>query len=256
MGADVIEKQLENRMRAAVDGEPPLGFEPREIVARAARSRRQRRATIAAAGGAGAVLVVAASIAFATAAGGPGNSAGATGDASDTTTGSPRPVCQSPDDGEPGAEFPGSDKIVSRLRQEVPAAVHEHLEVGTKPVNHLGAHDCPPTIVAEYTTDTVIPWLRITMVHARPALDDGHDQSAQDTKLHLVRERPGEDGARIRIYQMVPDVNGTAPRPLSVVRLGADGMVTEVTESNGSRFSEQQLVALVSDARLTFPVHR
>jgi hypothetical protein len=252
----VIEKKLENRMRAAVDGEPPLGFEPRDVVRRAARLHRQRRATIAAAGGAGAVLVVATSIAFAAAAGGPGNPAGATGDASNTVTGSPSPVCQSPDDGKPGAGFPGSDEIVSRLRQEVPAAVDEHLAVGTKPVDDLGAQDCPPTIVAGYTTDAVIPWLTITMVHARPTLDDGHDPVAFDTKLRLVRERPGEDGARIRIYRVVPDVNGPSPRPLSVVRLGADGMVTAVAEANGSRFSEEQLIALASDARLRFPLPR
>jgi hypothetical protein len=255
----VIEKQLENRMRAAVDGEPPLGFDPREVVRRAARLHRQRRATIAAAGGAGAVLVVATSIAFATAAGGPRPSAGATGDASSTMTGSAtgRPVCQSPDEGEPGADFPGSDKIVSRLEQEVPAAVHEHLGVGTKPVNSIGAYDCPPTVVARYSTHTVIPWLTIAMVHARTTFDDGHDPSALDTKQRLVRERPGEDGARIRIYQIAPDVNEPgAPRPLSAVRLGADGMVTAVAESNGSRFSEQQLVALASDARLRFPLSR
>ena len=253
----MIEKQLENRMRAAVDDEPPLGFDPREVVHRAARVRRQRRATTAAAGGAGAALVIATSIALATAGGGPRTSAGATTDANTgSVTGSPNPVCQSPDDGEPGADFPGSAKIVSRLEREIPAAVHEHLKAGTKPVNSLGAHDCPPTIGAEYAIHTVIPWLTIVMVHARPTLDDGHDLIASDTKMRLVRERPGEDGARIRIYQTVPDVNGPAPRTLSVVRLGADGMVTAVTESNGSRFSERQLVALAGDARLTFPLPR
>jgi hypothetical protein len=123
-------------------------------------------------------------------------------------------------------------------------------------VNKFGAHDCPPTIVAGYATDTVIPWLTITMVPARPTLDDGHDPVGFDTKLNLVRERPAEDGARIRVYRMVPDVNGPTPRPLSVVRFGADGMVTAVAESNGSRFSEEQLIALASDTRLAFPLPR
>jgi hypothetical protein len=123
-------------------------------------------------------------------------------------------------------------------------------------VNQLGARDCPPTVVVEYTTHTVVPWLRVTMVRARPTLDGANDPGTWDTKLRLVHERSGEDGARIRTHQMVPDVNGPSPRPLSVVRLGADGMVTEVAEFNGTRFCEQQLVALAGDARLRFPLHR
>ena len=60
------ETQLEDRMHEALLDEPPLGFDPDEVVDRAVRLQRRRRLTLATAGAAAGVLVLAAAAVVAT----------------------------------------------------------------------------------------------------------------------------------------------------------------------------------------------
>jgi hypothetical protein len=171
----------------------------------------------------------------------------------------PRQVARGP------RRAPTTRRPAGRVRSASRPTTGSRVPTSSDPGNISGRHQtCEPARRARLPADGRC---RVHHPHGRPVAQ-GHDgprppharrrerPGTWDTKLRLVHEHPGEDGARIRTHQMVPDVNGPSPRPLSVVRLGADGMVTEVAEFNGTRFCEQQLVALAGDARLRFPLHR
>lgn len=250
----MIEKQLEERMHAALAGEPPLGFDPDELVDRAARRGRQRRATLAAAGAAATVLVLA--VVGVVTTGDRGTERPDIGAPTATATPStaPQPVCQRVNSGTvPPAGFRGSAEILARLELDVPDLIATHLDGrSVVPVDDMVAYDCPPTIGAGYSIAGSANTLALSLVHARATLDLGHDPYTDHVRFRLLRDQPQQDGARIRVYEEFVGESGARV----VIRFGPDGMITEVSTARPAEVAEAGLVALVSDPALRFPLPR
>src|SRR5690349_7993634 len=113
------EQQLAHRFRSAVEAEPPLGFDPDDVIDRAVLRQRHGRRMLASAGAAG-VLLVTSVITTTVLSNQRTVDAGTAVDtvltASQKPTGTPSKW--------PG--FPGSDQIVQRLQRIVPMVVAEH----------------------------------------------------------------------------------------------------------------------------------
>jgi hypothetical protein len=244
----VIEKQLEDSMHAALAGEPPLGFDPDEVVDRAARRQRQRRSAFVTAGAAAAVLAIAVAAVVATS---DHDRTPRIGTPPTATT--PPGVCQGVPAGhlQPSG-FRGSVQIVDRLERNAPGVISEHLGRSVEPADQMAAYDCPPTIGAGYSIAGHPETFGLALIHARPGLDGANDVYANAPEFTLRDERTQEDGARIRIYEAESPLKG----PLIVARLGADGMITEASVSRSGVVDEQDLVELVSDPELRFPLPR
>jgi hypothetical protein len=244
----VIEKQLEQSMHAALAGEPPLGFDPDDVVDRAARRHRQRRAFAVVAAMAGVVGLATATLLVA------GGSDGA------PTATAPDAVCETAPPGAhaPPEGFPGSDAIVARLRAAEPGLLAEHVPGTTFDPPEgvdMGAFDCPPFIaVSRYVSGGTGESLALQLTHRRDRLDLAGDPYADDLFHRLVGDKQAADGARIRVYR---EKSPLQPM-LAVVRFGPDGMITEasVIAADARTITEDQLTALATDPELRFPLPR
>ncbi len=247
----MIEKQLEESMHSALAGEPPLGFDPDEVVDRAARRQRQRRSAFATAGVAGGVLVLAVTTVLATSSREQGTGIG-TPPTSTTTTTRGTGVCQGVAPGHiPPSGFPGSAAALARIDEAAPGVLTTHLGLAAAHADEMAVYDCPPNISGGFTVAGT-PGVVLAMTHARPELDFEHDQLTDADAFRLLRDTPQPDGGSIRVYVDAADESGA----LIVARYGADGMNTEVSVPRRGQFAEQDLVALVSDPGLRFPLPR
>lgn len=243
----MIEKQLEQSMHAALAGEPPLGFDPDDLVDRAARRHRQRRAFAAVAVMAGVVGLATATLLVARSDGAP-------------TATTPDAVCETAPPGAhaPPEGFPGSAAIVARLRAAEPGLLAEHVPGTTFDPPEgvdLDAFDCPPFIaVSRYVSGGTGESLAIQLTHRRDGLDLAGDPYTDDLFHRLVSDKPAADGARIRVYR---EKSPLQPM-LAVVRFGPDGMITEasVIAADARTITEGQLTALATDPELRFPLPR
>jgi hypothetical protein len=95
--------------------------------------------------------------------------------------------------------------------------------------------------------------LTIWLGHRRHAMDLAGDRYGGDA-ADRISEETAPDGARIRVYR--PEFYG-GKSSLAVVRLGTDGMITEVsvTEAPGS-VRVPDLRALATDPALRFDAPR
>jgi hypothetical protein len=240
----MIEEQLADRMRAVLADEPPLGFDPDEVVDRAGR---RRRSTFAVIGVTGAVLAVAVTAVVATSSGGGGPSVGTT---PPTTT--PRDAaCQGVDPGHvPPLNFDGSAAIVARLDASAPGVIAAHLPgVSVRPSETgMVAYDCPPNVGTVYPVNGADQSVMLYLIHARGRLDLANDRYATDQAYRLTDETTAADGARIRTYEY--NDGGI----LVVVRFDLDGMITEASVSGtGTLVADSAaLQALASDPELRF----
>lgn len=250
----MIEKHLADRMRSALTDEPPLGFDPDELVDRA---RRRRRSSFAAAGAAAVVLAIAVTAAVTTRAGGSGNEVGAQ---VSTTPTAPDAACASVGPGErPPLNFPGSDPIVARLDEAAPSVIAAHLPGVSVQPSETGmiAYDCPPNVGTLYRVNGADQTVMLYLLHARGGLDLASDRYADNETYRLVSEESAPDGARIRIYEYRAEdakTGGGTGTGLLVVRFGLDGMVTEAGLSGTGTLvaGRAELVALASDPALRF----
>jgi hypothetical protein len=265
-----IERRLADELRAAVADEPPLGFDPDEVADRAGRLRRKRRRAYSMAAGAAATTAVLTAVGVMVL--GNPDDTGRTGGTPATTapakptTSTPlaKPAaCQdTPRGQEPPMGFPGSKQIVQRLDREVPEAIAEHLPgVSIEPSDPVQAVDCPPTVVAGYFLDD--NGLALFLVHARPEFDDEQDRYARYAEIQIVRridEFTAEDGAVVVVYEAAKSkdgsevVKGSPEDTLTVVRLGRDGMVSHASFSPGNTMAVADVVKLLGDPRLQFPI--
>jgi hypothetical protein len=248
----VIEKQLTDHMNAVLADEPPLGFDPDELVGRAVR---QRRRTIATVGTSGAVLVIAVATAVATgstdARRSPVGTPSSTSSSTPSTVLWPESVCVTEGSGStPPLNFPGSLEIIARLDASAPAVIAAHLPGVTVQPSETGmiAYDCPPNVGTVYPVNGVDQSVMLYLIHARHQLDLAHDRYADNAAYQLVEETTAADGALIRTYR---DETGTV---LVVVRFGQDGMITEASVSGAGTLvaNSAQLRALASDPELRF----
>jgi hypothetical protein len=257
-----IEKRLTEQLYAAVADEPPLGFDPDEVADRAGRLRRKRHRAYATVAGAAATTAVLAGVGVVVL----GNhDTGRTADTPTVTAPRSRPAskpaaCQdTPRGQDPPLGFPGSKQIVQRLGREVPEAVAEHLPgVSIEPSDPVQARDCPPTVVAGYFLDDTA--FALFLVHANPEFDDEQDRYADIPIVRRIDEFTAEDGAVVVVYEAVKNkdgskvVKGSRDDTLMVARYGQDGMVTHASLSPGNTVAVADVVALLGDPRLHFPI--
>lgn len=250
----MIEKQLADQMRSALADEPPLGFDPDELVDRA---RRRRRAAFATAGASGVVLAVAVTAVVVSGGGGPVNNVGTQ---VTTTPAGPDAACPGTGPGErPPLHFAGSDEIVARLDEAAPRVIATHLPGVSVQPSETGmiAYDCPPNVGTVYQVNGVDQRIMIYVVHARGGLDLAGDQYAEDPNYQLLSEAGEPDGTQFRTYRYDNDgaKTGTGTsQGLVVVRFGPDGVITEAHLSGtGTLVADAvQLRALASDPELRF----
>jgi hypothetical protein len=250
----MIEKELADRMRSVLADEPPLGFDPDEVVDRAGRRRRTTFATV---GATGVVLAIAVTAAVMTRGGAPGSDVGVQ---VSTTPTRPDAACPSVPPGErPPPHFPGSDQIVARLDEAAPRLIATHLPGVSVQPSETGmiAYDCPPNVGTVYQVNGADQRVMVYLVHARGGLDLDNDQYAGDPAYQLLADEQASDGTRFRVYGSSSDgtkTGGQAGTGLVVVRFGLDGMVTEASVSGTGPLvaGRLELQALASDPELRF----
>lgn len=252
----MIEDRITEQFRAAVAGEPPLGFDPDEVVIEAGRRRKRRQATVATALATGGVALAAVAV-FATS--GPARiPVGATPSGSSTvesTTTTPGKDKEQPVPEEP--TFPGSDAVVANLGQVIPAVLRDrvsgltfddpdggrlHVDQNLRAVG--GAY------LAAGTTHRYVS----VFVYHDPSLPG--DPAAGGNWGPLVSDTPQQDGSHVRVYSFD---DGDGSLGLTVVHVRTDGVVvmastdakTEPGQS-GLAVNQDVLTAIATDARLTF----
>jgi hypothetical protein len=215
----VNENQLAERMRAAVAGEPPLGFDPDELTDRAARSQRQRRVVF---GAAAVTLVIAATAATAV-------TVGAVGQGGGHGVGSQPSVTPALNCPEPMATL--APTVIAR---HLPAVVLDGYRV------ECGQMD------VQYLEPGGRIWLYREERRTEPWLDFFADN---EFAYHRLSEQP-VPGATVRTYEEAPNTEGA--RLLAAVYIGTNNSVVwaEVSAHGPLVATEEQLVALVSDPEL------
>lgn len=211
------EQQLEERMLASVADEPPLGFDPDELVDRAGRRRNRRRTVLGATVAAAALMVTAIAIG----------------------TGSDRDQFRAAD--EPN-HVPTKSYCPGKLAEAAPRLIAKHLP----DVEFSSLLACT---VADNLYQVASADQRVWVY--RNANRTGGDFFATKTDYDLVGVRPSGD-ALIRIYRYGPDATGESV--LAATRLGPGNMILWAMVSGKGRLvaSEEQLVAMVSDPTLRF----
>jgi hypothetical protein len=248
----MIEERLTERFHNAVAGEPPLGFDPDEVVTEAGRRRRRRQAVGTTALATGAVALAAAAV-FATSV--PSQvSAGANPPTSSVPSG--KDVAVEPS---PASSFRGSDGVVANLgqvipqvlRERVPGLVFDEPDSGELMVTD-GRHGVGGAYRAGGTTHR---YVTVFVYHDRDELDLAGDPAAGGGWGSLVSDTPQQDGSHVRVYQFGDDTD----RGLAVVHLRTDGVIVQADTTakpepgqNGLATNQDVLTAVATDPRLTF----
>ena len=259
----MIEDRIAEKFRTAVAGEPPLGFDPDEVVTEAVRRRRRRQAAGATALATGGVALAAVAV-FATS-GAPDTSgvrAGANPSGSsvvETTATPPGTDKKNMPVQSPSPTFPGSDGVVANLGQVIPAVLHELVpgltfdkpDSGTLLVEE-GRHAVGGAYLAAGTTHR---YVSVFVYHDQNELDLAGDPAAGGGWGPLVSDTPQQDGSHLRVYSS----NGEDAQGLTVLQLRTDGVIVmAITDAKpepgqtGLAVSQEVLTAIATDPRLTF----
>lgn len=208
------ENQLMERMRAAVAGEPPLGFDPDELTDRAGRRQRQRRAVL---GAAAATLVLA---------------AGA------VTVGVAR------QGGGHGVGSPSSVNCPQPMATLAPTVITRHIPGVALDTYDLECTQMDHQYLVRGTGGRI--WLYREKNRQDPTKDFFADN---ETAYHLASETP-VPGAIVRTY--VEPANSGDWWLRAAVWIGTDNLVVwaEVSGRGEPMATEEQLIALVSDLEL------
>jgi hypothetical protein len=259
----MIEDRLADEFRTAVADEPPLGFDPDDVVTEAIRRRKRRQAAGATALATGGVALAAVAV-FATSSGTGGVSVGAgpSGSSAVQTATTPpgannknTPVPASPS----ATGFPGSENAIARLEQvippvlrdQVPGLVFDKPDSGTLMVVE-GRHGVGGAYLAAGTTHR---YVTVFVYHDRDGLDLAGDPSADGGSGVLVSDTPQQDGSHLRVYSY----NGGDSQALTVIHLRTDGVIVQADTTakpeegqTGLAASQEVLTAVATDPRLTF----
>ncbi|HET9142163.1 hypothetical protein [Actinophytocola sp.] len=266
----MIEERMADRFRAAVADEPPLGFDPDEVVSRAGRERRRRRAVAGSALATGGLAVTTAVLVASTGSDvqtiGPG--AGPTGWLAPAPGGAssaplrpslpPRTKPKAPSADVPGS-FPGSDAAVAKLRQVIPQVLAEkvtNLAFTHPDGGDLMVHQTGRLIGGAYlATGTSHQYIQVSISHDRDTLDLSADPAAGGGWGPPLRQSTLPDGSQLRVYGQ----NESGMQNLSVLHFRPDGVIVHVDATmkpepgrSGLQVSEEVLTAIATDPRLTF----
>lgn len=244
----MIEQRIADRFRSAVLDEPPLGFNPDDVVDRAKRRQRHRRAVMATALATGGVAVAAVAV-F----------------AASTThqIGTAGPGVATTSETKPSPSFPAGvpqpkilDEVGALLDERVPGFRH------TPGISRLLSEKPHPRGFAYELAeikDLRIPATNIYMVvdvrHEHDQLDLAGDPAAAGGRWGSpVSDTVQLDGSHLRVYRNDESEGGG----LAVVHLRTDGVIVEVdvpsvaeAERQGLAVTEEVLIAVATDPRLT-----
>lgn len=258
----MIEDRLANEFRTAVAGEPPLGFDPDDVVTEAIRRRKRRQAAGATALGTGGVALAAVAV-FATSAGTGGVSVGASpsgSSAAQTATTPPGSDDKNaPVPTEPPASFPGSDDAITQLGPVIPAVLHDRvpgLAFDKPDSGTLMVVDDPHGVGGAYlAAGTKHRYVTVFVYHDRNALDLAGDPAADGGWGVLVSDTTQQDGSHVRVYSH----DGGDSQGLAVLHLRTDGVIVQADTTakpedgqTGLATSQEVLTAVATDPRLTF----
>jgi hypothetical protein len=255
----VIEERIADRFRQAVLDEPPLGFDPDEVVDRARQRQRHRRAVGASALATVGVALAAVAVFAASGGGGAQLDVGAPG-----PSGSVAPPAVTPHEKvEPppsaAPTFTGSDAVVAKLSQTISTVLAEKV-----PALRFTEPDGGTLMVVEghrglggaYRADgTKHRYVSVFAYHEKDSLDLAGDVAAGGGWGPLVSDEVRQDGSHLRVYRT--QVEGTGG--IAVVHLRTDGMIVQVDTTakpepgqSGFAVTQETLISIATDARLTF----
>lgn len=232
----MIEQQISDRLRDAVADEPPLGFDPDQVVDRAGSRQRSRRAIIGTMAATSAVAVAAVAV-FA--------------------TGGEQVQVAGPNQAYPPAACLDSAQDANKVHRLVRQALAEHIP-GTRfdpearyvrSTSDSGAvcdvsvwHD----VVGVTPAQTVAVSLEYVSGH-------GGDPIADDPSFERVRETHNPDGSVLRSYGRKASADEQESQYAGIaVHLRPNDMVIWASTTDLRAASVEELTALVTDPRLTF----
>jgi hypothetical protein len=245
----VNEQQLARRMRAVLADEPPLGFDPDEVVEVAHRRRRQRLMAFASVSATAVVIAVVVAVVAAI----PRHE-----ETADDPNGGDRPVrtCGDLDlDGSEPRDHPDVSRRAKTLDKLVPRLLDEHIEGFTfEPVlDGMRPYGCVPTLMAAYKPTDADWFISIRLFQRHDVLtsdDDRYIDFGPDYEQTL-------DGSLVRVYhgyhQTGDNAGSNVVVPEAATRLDPDGLVVEVTLTQaGAEVTMGELIAVVTDPDLRF----
>jgi hypothetical protein len=254
----MIEDRLAERLKAAVAAEPPLGFDPFEVVTEAVRRRKRRQAAGATALVTGGVALAAVAV-FATSgtARVPVGTNPSGSSVVETTTPDKK---NQPTDPQTQPSFPGSAEAVVQLGQVIPEVLRDQAPGFAFDQPAGGALQVsvnPRAIGCAYpATGTTHRYVSVTVSHEHDQLDLVGDPAAGGNWGPLVSDTPQQDGSHIRVYDY-DDGDGTLA--LTVVHLRVDGVIVLASTTakpepgqNGLAVNQDVQTAIATDPRLTF----
>jgi len=252
----VNEQQLAARMQAVVVDEPPLGFDPDEVVDGIHRRRRQRRLAFGSVGATAAVLAAVVAVVVAVV---PHDR-----DTATDPNRADRPVrtCGDVDfDGNPARDFPDAARGIDRLDRKVPDILEEHIQrYDFEPVDGMRRYGCAPTLMGAYRAVDHDWYLSVRLSHAHDRLtpsDDRYDPNGRASKHGPnagIMWEVTPHGARMRVYGYRDSFEGeNFTFVTAATRLDPDGFVVELTLTNTrDQLTVGEMAALVADPDLRF----
>jgi hypothetical protein len=257
----VIEQRIADRFRTAVLAEPPLGFDPDDLVDRAKRQQRHRRAIVASAAATVGIALAAVGV-FAASGGGARLDAGSPPGSVPPATESPTPPSakENVDPTTAPPSFPGSEAAVAHLGQMIPMVLAEKVPglKFTKPDSGELMVDSTRRAVggAYQATGTKHRYVSVFISHHTDTLNLAGDPAAGGGWGPLTSDTTRTDGSQLRIYTFG---DGGSAAGLLVVHLRTDGVIVMADTTakpepgrSGLAVSQQVLTAIATDARLTF----
>ncbi|GAB3433155.1 hypothetical protein [Actinophytocola sediminis] len=188
----MIEQQLAARMLAAVDHEPPLGFDPDEIAGRARRRRRQRGLALTAVAATVTVFGIVAAVVIApndhkTVADPPSEREVVTCGDVDFDGSAPRP-------------YPDAQRDIDRLNREIPKALADHFpEWEFKPVlDGMRRRGCSPSLMGTYRSTDAGLTVLVRLSHKFDELSPGEGFQGE---TRSVKDEFVVDGSLVRVYR-------------------------------------------------------
>jgi len=243
----VNEQQLARRMRAVLADEPPLGFDPDEVVEVIHRRRRQRLMAFASVSATAVVIAVVVAVVAAI----PRHE-----ETADDPNGGDRPVrtCGDLDlDGSEPRYHPDVSQRAKTLDKLVPRLLDEHIEGFTfEPVlDGMRTYGCVPTLMAAYKPTDADWFISIRLFQRHDVLTPDDDRYSWPVYEQTL------DGSLVRVYDgyhQTGDNAGTnVAVPVAATRLDTDGLVVEVTLTQaGAEVTMGELIAVVTDQDLRF----
>jgi hypothetical protein len=254
----MTEHQLADRMRAAVAGEPPLGFDPDEVVDRAIRRSRRRAGATATA--LGTVTLAVAAVAVTSALGsGPGEAIQTVDPASPGTATLVPPPPKNATGKTPSPTFPGSADAAKRLGDLGPILIAQYapgVPVGKPDSGTWQAGTNPRSLIAAYRVQgTTHRYVTLGVVHEKNKLDLDRSSYRTDGSI-LVSDTVNPDGSHLQVYRFGQSGDAQA---LTVLHIRTNGVIAIASTTSkpepgrtGLVVGQQVLTALATDPRLSF----